>query len=71
MNIRIILIVLLLHLYVNLQAQTFINSERDTTVFTEYNNGWLWVYRSIGNFMVGMTNYEEKDDYGKYNQILK
>ncbi|MBE6301831.1 MAG: hypothetical protein E7085_08295 [Parabacteroides distasonis] len=71
MNIRIILIVLLLHLYVNLQAQTFIKSERDTTVFTEYNNGRLWAYRSLGNFMVGMTNYEEKDDYGKYNQILK
>ena len=28
----------------------------------------LWAYRQIGDFVVGMTNYEGKDDYGRYYQ---
>ena len=51
------------------QAQTFVALENDTTVMSEYNNGRLWSYKQIGDFVVGMTNYEEKDDYGKYYQI--
>lgn len=64
------LIIPLLFMLVNLQAQTFVKLDNDTTVITEYVDGRLWAYRSIGNFVVGMTNYEEKDDYGKYYQIL-
>ena len=52
-----------------IQAQTFVKAENDTTVMSEYNDGRLWAYRQIGDFVVGMTNYEEKDDYGKYYQI--
>lgn len=51
------------------QAQTFIAAENDTTVMSEYNDGRLWAYRQIGDFVVGMTNYKEKDDYGRYYQI--
>jgi hypothetical protein len=36
---------------------------------SEYNDGRIWAYRQIGDFVVGMTNYEEKDDYGKYYQV--
>ena len=64
-----LLIIPLLFVFVNMQAQTFVKQESDTTTITEYINGRLWAYRNIGNFVVGMTNYEEKDDYGKYYQI--
>lgn len=67
---KTILIILFLFLFVDLQAQTFIKPDGDTTVVTEYNEGRLWAYRIWGDFVVGMTNYEEKDDYGKYYQIL-
>lgn len=50
-------------------AQTFIAAENDTSVMSEYNDGRIWAYRQIGDFVVGMTNYEEKDNYGKYYQI--
>ena len=52
-----------------IQAQTFVAAENDTTVMSEYNDGRIWAYRQIGDFVVGMTNYEEKDYYGKYYQI--
>lgn len=52
-----------------LNAQTFIATENDTTVMSEYNDGRLWAYRQIGDYVVGMSNYKEKDDYGKYYQI--
>ena len=52
------------------QAQSFMAAENDTTVMSEYNDGHIWAYRQLGDFVVGMTNYEEKDDYGKYFQIL-
>ena len=51
-------------------AQDFLAAENDTTVLTEYNDGRLWAYRQIGNYVVGMTNYVDKDDYGKNYQIL-
>jgi hypothetical protein len=63
------LIALLLGITISVNAQTFVKAENDTTVLTEYNDGRLWAYRQIGDFVVGMTNYEEKDDYGKYYQI--
>ena len=53
----------------SIRAQTFIKADNDTTVMSEYNDGRIWAYRQIGDFVVGLTSYEEKDDYGKYYQI--
>lgn len=64
------LCIIMLFLSVTLsQAQTFIKVPNDTTIITEYNDGKLWAYRDINNFVVGLTCYEEKDDYGKYYQV--
>ena len=65
-----ILIFALLALTISVQAQVFLATENDTNVQTEYNDGRLWAYREIGDFVVGMTNYVDKDDYGKNYQIL-
>lgn len=51
------------------KAQTFIALDNDTTVITEYNDGKLWAYRDFYDFVVGLSCYESKDDYGKYYQI--
>lgn len=59
----------LLVLSIYVQAQEFIAPENDTTVVSEYYDGHLWAYRQIGDITVGMTNYRERDDYGKYYQI--
>jgi hypothetical protein len=66
---RSFVIIFLLCLASSLKAQTFVKAENDTTVMSEYNDGRIWAYRQIGDFVVGMTNYEAKDDYGKYYQI--
>lgn len=66
---RNLFILFILSLASSLKAQTFVKAENDTTVMSEYNDGRIWAYRQIGDFVVGMTNYEEKDDYGKYYQI--
>ena len=63
------LIAFLLWFTLSVNAQEIVVSENDTTVLTEYNDGRLWAYKHLGNFVVGMTNYEEKDNYGKYYQI--
>lgn len=60
----------LLVLTMSVNAQDFLKAENDTTVLTEYNEGRLWAYRQIGDFVVGMTNYVDKDDYGKNYQVL-
>ena len=62
-------IMFFLCLTLSIRAQTFIKADNDTTVMSEYNDGRIWAYRQIGDFVVGMTSYEEKDDYGKYYQI--
>ncbi len=51
------------------KAQTLILSENDSTVMTEYNDGNLWAYRNVNGFIVGLTTYETKDDYGKYYRV--
>ena len=66
---RVILIIMMICLPLVILAQTLVRVENDTTVMSEYYDGRLWTYRQIGDFVVGMTNYEEKDDYGKYYQI--
>lgn len=50
-------------------AQTFITEESDTTALIEYHDGQQWVYRDNGGYIVGLSNQEFKDDYGKYYQI--
>lgn len=59
----------LLFLTVLCQAQSFIDTENDSTIMTEYNDGKFWVYRNVNNFVVGLTCHEEKNDYGKYYQV--
>lgn len=66
---RIIIIATLLAIVASVKAQTLIVEETDSTLLSEYNDGRLWAYRQIDDIVVGMTNYEEKDDYGKYYQI--
>lgn len=36
------------------RAQTLVSEENDSTVITEYNDGKLWVYRNVDNFIVGI-----------------
>ena len=67
---RKFLIIAFFALSCSVQAQDFLAVENDTTFLTEYNDGRLWAYRQIGDFVVGMTNYVDKDDYGKNYQIL-
>lgn len=50
-----ILIIALIAIFCSVQAQEFLAAENDTTVLTEYNDGRLWVYRQMGDFVVGMT----------------
>ena len=66
---KLYLFITLLCLASSSKAQMLIKAESDTSVVTEYHNGRLWAYRQIGDYVVGITNYKEKDDYGKYYQI--
>ena len=61
---------LLLCMSLQIHAQTIIKNETDTTIMTEYNDGKQWAYQRLGDFVVGMTNYEINDDYGKFYQIV-
>lgn len=65
----ILSIILVMFVSLNSSAQTFVAEENDTTVITEYFKGYLWAYRKVGNFVVGMTNYKISDSYGKYYQV--
>ena len=66
---RIIILATLLAIATSVKSQTLITEESDSTLLSEYNDGRLWAYRQIDDIVVGMTNYQEKDDYGKYYQI--
>ena len=68
-HMRNLVFIFMLCLASSLKAQTIVIADNDTTVMSEYNDGRIWAYRQIGDFVVGMTNYEAKDDYGKYYQI--
>lgn len=69
MKRKILYIITCLLVSIICNAQTFIQIEGDTTVTTEYNDGKLWAYRDMGDFVVGLCICETKDDYGKYYQI--
>ena len=50
------------------KAQTFIYPQNDS-ILTEYNDGKFWAYLNKNNFVVGLSCFEEKDDYGKYYHL--
>ena len=56
---RSLVFIFILCLASSLKAQTIVIADNDTTVMSEYNDGRIWAYRQIGDFVVGMTNYEE------------
>ncbi len=67
---KYVLLIILSWLSINATAQKFLIHENDSTVFTEYNDGKLWAYKHIDDYVVGLTCYEYKDDYGKYYQMM-
>ena len=60
--------IILILLSVICNAQTFIYPKNDS-ILTEYNDGKLWAYLDKGGLIVGLTCFEERDDYGKYYQL--
>ena len=50
------------------KAQTFIYPQNDS-ILTEYNDGKFWAYLNKNDIVVGLSCFEEKDDYGKYYHL--
>ncbi len=48
--------------------QTFIYPQNDS-ILTEYNDGKFWAYLNKNDFVVGLSCFEVKDDYGKYYHL--
>lgn len=69
MRNKLVIYFIFVFLSLEANAQTFIAAENDTTIWSEYYDGHIWAYRKVGDFVVGMTNYKEKDNYGQYYQI--
>lgn len=63
-----ICVVIFLLLSTICKAQTFIYPQNDS-ILTEYNDGKFWVYLNKNDFVVGLSCFEEKDDYGKYYHL--
>ena len=63
-----ICVVIFLLLSTICKAQTFIYPQNDS-ILTEYNDGKFWAYLNKNNFVVGLSCFEEKDDYGKYYHL--
>ena len=59
-----ICVVIFLLLSTICKAQTFIYPQNDS-ILTEYNDGKFWAYLNKNDFVVGLSCFEEKDDYGK------
>ncbi len=70
LKMRYGLLIILSFLSIFSYAQNFVVNENDSTVVTEYNDGRLWAYRHVNDYVVGLTCYEAKDDYGKYYQVM-
>lgn len=67
---KTIYIILAAMLLVSCKSQKIISLvEQDYNIVTEWQDGQLWAYQTKGDFIVGMTVNEAKDDYGKYYQI--
>lgn len=65
---KFIYIIILALFSIMCNAQIFMYPENDS-ILTEYNDGKMWAYQNKNNFIVGVTCFEEKDDYGKYYQL--
>ena len=63
-----ICVVIFLLLSTICKAQTFIYPQNDS-ILTEYNDGKFWAYLNKNDFVVGLSCFEEKDDYGKYYHL--
>ena len=50
------------------KAQTFIYPQNDS-IMTEYNDGKFWVYLNKNDIVVGLSCFEEQDNYGKYYHL--
>ncbi|MCM1372997.1 MAG: hypothetical protein NC113_07765 [Bacteroides sp.] len=61
------MVVFLLHSTI-CKAQTFIYPQNDS-ILTEYNDGRFWAYFNKNDFVVGLSCFETKDDYGKYYHL--
>lgn len=67
-SVKYVCLVILVLLSNVCSAQTFVYPKNDS-VLTEYNDGKLWAYLNKNDVVVGLTCFEEKDDYGKYYQL--
>lgn len=65
--LTILMVVFLLHSTI-CKAQTFIYPQNDS-ILTEYNDGRFWAYFNKNDFVVGLSCFETKDDYGKYYHL--
>lgn len=63
-----ICVVIFLLLSTICKAQTFIYPQNDS-ILTEYNDGKFGAYLNKNDFVVGLSYFEEKDDYGKYYHL--
>lgn len=50
-------------------GQEFVNVDNNAAIHSEYNNGFKWTYIPSDNYVVGMTIYVDKNDYGKFYQM--
>ena len=60
-----ICVVIFLLLSTICKAQTFIYPQNDS-ILTEYNDGKFWAYLNKNDFVVGLSCFEEKDDYQEF-----
>lgn len=66
--IRLLLyIIFLINPYIT-YAHTIISGNNDS-VWVEYHDGLQWAYQDLDGLIVGMSNQEFKDDYGKYYKV--
>lgn len=64
MRLSIISLFFIIPLITN--AQQYISSNIEQNTYVKYIEGNQWVYKDIRNVTVGMTNYYEKNNYGKF-----
>lgn len=65
---RNIFIVIFFLLSTICKAQTFLYPQNDS-ILTEYNDGKFWAYLNKNDYVVGLSCFEEKNDYGKYYHL--
>lgn len=65
----IVSLMFLMLLSTNLDAQTLILSENDSSIVKEYRNGDEWGCRAKNGFVVSLGNKYVSDDYGNFYQL--